>query len=252
MAGSMTLVVWVGLTVSGGAARETKPLPPAVEVSDDVLFYAPMDGFVHAAAAKGKRRAVKVSGPVTFVKGHRGQAALLGDTPTRRYWLEYPTKDHLDMKEGTIAFWLQPNGWSGTDDGFRFFFMIADPKVCNFYIYRYTKLNLVALAGTGQGRYCTQVLMPTRKWTDGQWVHVAVTWKDSAITLYVDGKRVGSKTMPEDKRWRALPPVFKLGQCTHWGPKAKTAHTAMDEFVIFSRALDAQAVVKERDRQGLP
>ena len=228
------------------------PLPPAVKVGSDVLFYAPMDGAMHAAAARGERRALKAPKHVSFVPGRRGQAALLGEDGKNRYWVDYDTADNIRVEEGTIALWIQPLGWTGTDDGFRYFFMIRDETCCKFYLYRFRDDNLLVLAGNGIEGQWGSVAMRTDAWKDGQWVHLAVTWKDRAVALYVDGKQMGRSVVPQAKYFRGMAPSFSLGQSECWDPKQKKAQTAFDEFVVFSRALTPEEVARERDRQGLP
>ena len=229
-----------------------KPLPPAVKVGSDVLFYAPMDGAVHAAAARGERRPLKTRRDVGFVPGHRGQAALLGEDGKNRYWVDYDTADNIRLEEGTIALWIQPLGWTGTDDGFRYFFMVRDETCCKFYLYRFIKDNLLVLAGNGIEGQWGSVSMRTNAWRDGQWVHLAVTWKDRTVALYVDGKPVGRTVVPQAKYFRGMAPAFSLGQSQCWDPTQKKAQTAFDEVVIFSRALSPGEIVRERDREGLP
>lgn len=229
-----------------------EPLPAPLPVSESVLFYAPMDGYVYAAAARGERRPAQVSAALTFVPGHRGQAALLGDADNVLRSVAYEAAENFRPEEGTLALWIQPQGWTGTDSGFRYFFMIMDEATCKFYLYRYQEENLLVIAGNGIENEWGTVGMSTREWKEGQWLHLAVTWKDRKVTLYVDGKRVGETLVPADKYFRGLPGRFSLGQSANWAPTQKHASTAFDEFVIFSRALGPEEIVRERDRQGPP
>jgi len=265
--GAWCLTEWDARTTSrqvliGGAQRRymgfrcaktvPKPLPPPAKVSDDVLFYATMDGLVHAAAARGERRALEARKGILFVPGRRGQAALLGEDDRKRFWVDYDTTDNMRIEEGTVALWIQLRGWCGTDDGFRFFFMLRDETCCKFYLYRFIKTNVVTLAGNGVEGEWASLGMATAAWKDGQWVHLAVTWQDREIAMYVDGKSVGRTVMPPEKAFRGLPARFSLGQSQEWSSSQKRAQTAFDEFVIFSRALTPEEVVRERDRKGLP
>ncbi len=228
------------------------PLPVAVTVSKDVLFYAPMDGAVHAAAAQGERRPLKAPRKMKFVTGRRGKAALLGEEGKERYWVDYDSEGNIRLEEGTIALWIQPIGWNGSEPGFRFFFMLRDQSLCKFYLYRFMSGNLLALAGNGIEHEWGTVSSKTQSWKDGQWIHLAVTWKGRSIALYVDGKPAGKTVIAPEKYFRGLPVSFSLGQSQVWDRTAKRAQTAFDEFVIFSRALKPEEVAKERDRKGLP
>ncbi|MBM4050476.1 MAG: hypothetical protein FJ279_35730, partial [Planctomycetes bacterium] len=230
------------------------PLPPAAKVSERVLFYAAFDGHLHADAAKGERHPLHAPKDVGFVAGRRGQAAVLGDAAAdRRWWVTFDTEGNFRLDEGTLSLWIQPRGWKGDDYGMRYFFMMRDETACKFYLYRFASGDsLLALAGNGiEGQWGT-VGAKTTTWQDGQWVHLAVTWKDRRVTLYVDGQPAGATVVPPDRFFRGLAPAFSLGQSENWSPNAKKAHTAFDEFVIFSRALSADEIVRERDRSGLP
>jgi hypothetical protein len=100
--------------------------------------------------------------------GKRGQAVVVGDRPDGYLWIAFGTTGSIRLREGSVALWIQPRGWKGTDEGFRCFFMIRDASLCKFHV------------------------------------------------------------------------------------KAKKAHTAVDEFVIFSRALSADEIAADRDRDGRP
>ena len=229
-----------------------KPLPEPVAVSPDVLFYAPFDGVVHAAAARGSRRPLKATKDIRFAPGKRGQAALLG-TDTHRYWVDYETEGNIRFEEGTIAFWIQPQGWGGADKGFRYFFMLRDVTCCKFYIYRFIEKNLLVLAGNGIEGQWGSISTGTQAWQDGQWVHVAVTWDAGrTVTLYVDGKKAGRTVVPPQRYIRGLPMHFSLGQSQNWDQSKYPAQTALDEFVIFSRALTPEGIARETKRTGPP
>ena len=229
-----------------------KPLPKAAPVSKDVLFYASFDGFLHAEAARGPRRPLKATNDIRFAPGKRAQAALLG-ADTHRYWIDYETEGNIRLQEGTVAFWIQPHGWAGTDTGFRYFFMLRDVACCKFYVYRFLEKNLTILAGNGVEGQWGAISTDTQAWRDGQWIHLAVTWDtERAVTLYVDGKQAGRTIVPPERYMRGLPTHFSLGQSQDWDQSKYPAQTALDEFVIFSRALTAEEVTAEMDRTGLP
>lgn len=229
-----------------------KPLPPPVKVSDDVLFYAPMDGTVHAAAAQGERRALKAPKTLIYTAGHRGQAALLGADSQRRYWVDYVTEANIDLNAGTLSMWIQPRGWDGNAKGFRYFFMIRDEDLAKFYLYRFVEKNLLMLAGNGIEGQWGAISQPTTGWNDGEWRHLAVTWDGPDFSLYVNGNRVGKTLVPEGKRFRGLPSFFSIGQAQNWDSSKYPAQTAIDEVVIFRRALSAEDILAERDRTTNP
>ena len=228
-----------------------EPLPPPLKVGEGVLFYAPMDGVVYAAAARGERHPIQAPKEPSFVQGRHGQAVLLGDAGGERTWISYEAADNFRIEEGTVALWIQLRGWHGDQPGYRYFFMIMDEATCKFYLYRFQNKNLMVIAGNGIEGQWGATGLSTTGWKDGQWIHVAVTWKDRRVCLYVDGKPAGTTTVPAEKYFRGMPPSFALGHCTEWG-KPMQAATAFDEFVMFSRALSPEEIVRERDRSGAP
>lgn len=229
------------------------PLLPAVEVSPAVLFYAPMDGRLQAAAARGSRQPLEIHGEVRYVPGRRGQAAVFGESSQARSWVDYDAEGNVLLERGTIAFWMQPIGWNGRDRGFRFLFMLRDEDRAKFYIYRFLDDHLIVIAGNGiEGEWGT-TRTPTAAWQDGQWIHIAVTWAERVVTLYVDGAQAGRATVSPERWFRSLPAFFSLGQAQNWSPKdAVAADTALDEVVIFSEALTPEQVQAEMSREGNP
>ena len=227
------------------------PLPPPVKVSRDVLFYAPMDGYLHAAAARGSRRTLAQPQQPAFVPGRHGQAVVLGDSGPKRTWIDYDAADNWRPDQGTVAMWIQLRGWKGVDPGFRYFFMMRDRATCAFYVYRFLSKDLLVLAGNGTEGQWGSVGTSTKPWQDGQWVHVAVTWHRRVLILYVDGTQARRTVVPEATYFRGAAPAFSIGHCHEWGPPMK-ADTAFDELVIFARALTPAEVVTERDRRGPP
>ena len=77
---------------------------------------------------------------------------------------------------------------------------------------------------------------------DQQWIN----------ELLVRRGRAGQTVVPPKLYFRGMPPAFSLGQSQNWSPAAKKAQTAIDEFVIFSRALTPEEILRERDRAGVP
>ncbi|MCK5803048.1 MAG: SUMF1/EgtB/PvdO family nonheme iron enzyme [Lentisphaeria bacterium] len=230
------------------------PLPTAAAVSDDVRFYAPLDGSVHAAAARGMRHAVEAHGEIQYVPGRRGQAALLGESDGKRFWIDYDTEDNLDMKQGTVALWVKPVGWKGSNPGFRFFFMIRDPALARFYLYRFISGGLMAIAGNGANGEWHTVTHDCSKWKQDEWQHLAITWTTTSLALYVNGTLIGQQTIAEKNRFRGRPAVFSIGQSQNWDGNAEIVRgqTAIDEVVVYGRALSAPEIQKDMTRKALP
>ncbi len=230
-----------------------EPLPPPAAVGGDVLFYAPMDGSVHAAAAGGRRHALRISRQPDFAEGHHGQAALLGEDADGRYWVDYASEGNIDYDGGTLSMWVKPVGWSGADPGFRFFFIVRDPDRIRFYLYKFTTGGLTAIAGNGVNGEWAHISHDISDWQDGQWVHLAMTWTESELALYEDGEPISEKHIPEKYRFRADAPYFSIGQSQDWDREpVPREQTAIDEVVIFNRPLSAAEIREEMQREDLP
>ena len=228
-------------------------LPKAVSVSKDVLFYAPMDGYLNAAFARGHRRPLFATKDILYKKGHRGKAALLGEVGSRRFSVDYIATNNFNIKEGTLSLWIQPNGWNVDTTGYRYFFMIRDELHCRFYLLRSIQGPLSLFIGNGIYKEWGAISTPVNIWEDEKWTHLAVTWTiDRIVTLYVNGKQVGKVIVPKEKYIRGVPDVFSLGQSQQWSKDGKRAQTAFDEIVIFDRAFTPAEIVKEMNRKSIP
>ena len=226
------------------------PLSPAPDVPKSVRFYAPMDGSVHAAFARGERRALAASNDIVFVKGHCGQAALLGENKTTRFSVDYDSVENLNLQEGTLALWIQPQGWNGAQEGARFFFMIRDEARCRFHLYKTATKTLALLTGNGVYQEWGGIYTSVEDWQDGEWRHLAVTWTpDRTVTLYMNGKLRGKMVVAPEKYFKGLPAHFSIGQSQSWGSDVPRAQTAIDEVMIFDRALGQDEIV-ELTKQG--
>ena len=88
----------------------------------DCTFYAPFDGSLDAAHARGSREAT-VTGTIRFVPGIRGQGILVGAADT---WLRYETRSNLDLEAGTVSVWVKPATWDESDGAMRHFFSLHE------------------------------------------------------------------------------------------------------------------------------
>ena len=239
----------------GFRCAETIPpaLPAATKVSKHVIFYAPFDRSLNASFAQGRRRPLYATKGIKYKKGHRGQAALLGETGDQRFWVNYDTMKNFSIKEGTMALWIQPNGWDSITGGLRYFFMIRDEAHCRIHLYRTLQGNLSLLTGNGIYKEWDAIYAQTETWQDKEWIHLAITWNpERVVTLYVNGIQAGQTTMSPEKYFRGLPDLFSLGQSQQWSLDGKRAQTAIDEVVIFDRALSPEEVVAEMERKSNP
>ncbi len=122
---------------------------------------------------------------LTFTIGYHGQGVMVTDTNI----LSYPVTGNLTHTYGAVEFWVRPT-WDGDggsnhtlfwwDDGYDRLHLRKDP-ISNLvfdYFYR----------GGGCGA-ATNVA----HWRAGEWHHLAFTWAENVISLYVDGQRVAQE-----------------------------------------------------------
>jgi hypothetical protein len=109
--------------------------------------------------------------------------------------------DHLDLKEGTIEFWLRPH-WKAIDARHfedknvrKFFFWGSQQYENSISIYSWNKFPnfYFDLCGKNhkQGRSVFYYNTPMRGWRKNTWHHIAASWKQNGektrIILFVDG-----------------------------------------------------------------
>jgi len=124
-----------------------------------------------------------------FVPGCRGQGLKVTENPTRFKVYSYPCVQYMARecfapKEGTIAFWMKPVGWSG-DMAHRYFIAVtADNCTIRFYTFpggTYVWLDAkdrFQIIGSGTWR----------DWKDGEWVLLTFTYKPGQQCFYVNGQ----------------------------------------------------------------
>jgi len=119
---------------------------------------------------------------VTFTTGYHDQGVLITNTNI----LSYPVTGNLTHTYGAVEFWVRPT-WDGDggsnhtlfwwDDGYYRLHLRKDPISNLVFDYFY---------GSGGCGAPTNVA----HWRAGEWHHIAFTWAENVISLYVDGQRV--------------------------------------------------------------
>jgi len=117
-----------------------------------------------------------------FTDGRFGQGVLLDETDT----LTYTAAGNLNHTQGAVEFWVRPD-WDGDDGGDHTLFWWREDGDM-LHLRKDPVSNLVFdyfYAGGGCGA-------PTSvaHWQAGEWYHVAFTWQETEIRLYVDGRQV--------------------------------------------------------------
>jgi hypothetical protein len=197
----------------------------------NLLFYLPFEGNIAPSIAGGKSGSVKT--PIEFRTGTQQDIELvpgLRGTGLRAkpdLSFQYLTRESFSLREGTIAFWMKPVGWSGLGHGRNFISVNSDRVGLNFYIYPgqlYYYIN-------GPGRY---YLINTAEdgnqkdpFKDGQWTFLAGTFQPGEQSFYVNGDFM--KSMTEG----LLEPEFSSKGIID----IRAGDQVLDEIMVFDRAL---------------
>ena len=155
----------------------------------------------------------------TFTGGRHGQGVLMDDTDT----LTYTAAANLDHTWGAVEFWIRPN-WDGDDGGDHTLFWWGDDAGM-LHLRKDPISNLVFdyfYAGGGCGA-------PTNvaDWRAGEWHHLAFTWAETEIHLYVDGQRVARSVCGGTAQPAAS--EFYIGS---WAHGARSIEATLDELRI--------------------
>lgn len=219
--------------------------PSKPEVPSDVLFYCSFDGTVDPEVQRGEK-GHKEATPLEFIKGHKGKALVTSHT---RHAV-YPLKGNLNVKEGTIKFWVMPLDWGAGDGCFHHFVTVpeqipADDKYARVFsvvLYKFLEWDSVlayGMAGELTGDFILKRPMGN-DWTPKKWHQIVWTWDREGAELYVDG------TGTRRKYLQAAPETMIAESFTVGGPyfiENKTL-TALDELYIFSRRLTGQEILQ--------
>ena len=244
-----------------------------------LLFHAGFDSYVvDADFAKGDKKGSGLPEKdlqLRMFPGPRNQGNSLALGKLER--VRYKADKNIDPRKGTVSLWMAPVNWdfSGRDiltvfnfsdkvRSIRLFKHSWGPYIIGQYQWRYPKDNKI---------YSRQVQMMInpKEWQKGQWHHVAISWDQDMMQLFIDGVLIPepprngtprfweNKPAPPDypiskkKFPEALPELQKggwiyLGDVFGIKKVSETLRTAVDEVKIYNRPLSANEMRKEYER----
>ncbi|MBN1660406.1 MAG: hypothetical protein JXA93_18550 [Anaerolineae bacterium] len=200
-----------GVAVVGQGAAFEGPYP----VDEHTLLLLHFDGNYDGAQGE-----VGMPGGTSFVSGRYDQGVLADNGDT----LVYSTTGNIERTQGAIEFWLQPE-WAGNDAESHTFFEVGDQWFNRIRITKDGANNLRLMVWDSTTEY--GVAYNVAHWLAGEWHHVAVTWHDTDIALYVDGQMRDSS--PSAHVPDTLAETMNVGS-THW--TSEQAEAVIDEFRI--------------------
>ncbi len=206
--------------------------PALAFTRDEVLMYVPFDGTLEpAVAAEGTEP--QVTGDFEFSDGVVGQAVRVGGAGTN---LLYPTAGNMNPNEGTFAIWVQSIDWTFEDAPKVNRWWVDVPGPTRFIIYHYLHSAGIFFYHMDVRKERPSIISVSQSWEPGEWKHLVGTWRDGRLRFYVNGERVPQELAVE------LGPIgehIRIG-----GPISSSeavephADTNLDEFYVFSRALE--------------
>ena len=218
---------------AAGATRNADPNP--------VRVHLPFDGtLAPGVGPRGKSARVVRADRLRFASGVRGQALVVGGKGSAS--IAYPGP-HADPRQGTAAFWVQAQDWDSRQEvGTHFFRLLPDA-----HLYRYARAIDAMAFHCRFARYGRAASYGGHiELRQGRWTHVAVTWLDRVVCLYVDGRPVARHPLWEPMNRQ------RHGQGLGFGSTASDRHTLIDEFYLFGYPLGAAqiAVLAASSRDG--
>ena len=97
---------------------------------------------------------------------------------------------NLPPREGTLEFWIKPDGWDAVSTDTFHVWVETDPRddAGNWFVFYkyYNDQTLRFIRETGE------VLVERKCFNWGGWIHLAVTWSPTAQTIYWNGVPSGT------------------------------------------------------------
>lgn len=205
-----------------------------------LIFRARFEGSLAAESRRGRAEVQAVEGEAQYRPGRFGQALLCGDGGTR---VAYPLADHLDPEFGTVAMWISPVNWRPSDRKMHIFIEAGQPSAGWLLFYKYYQGAKLLFRPQNDLLQASYPETPPLKWRTGEWHHIAATWLDGRLQLFVDGELVHTITetfLPDN-----------LGDCFWIGDagmgdvhKLLGAQTLVDDLRIYDRPLSPEAIAR--------
>ena len=150
--------------------------------------------------------------------------------------------------EGSVSFWVRPDDWDFTSSKNICFVRLMAPSGESLAVVSQMtggKNRIVFSCGVVNKPGGSSVrATPEKSWKKGVWHHVAATWGNGKMTVYLDGKPAASGDFkPAAKDFNNL----SLGSVWgHWSP----GNSTLDDVRIFHRKLNDREVEEEFGRRA--
>ncbi len=191
------------------------------------IFYASFDTGVKPEIAQNVN--YKITGKQALTDGIKGKAAIVSQGDQ----IIYPTAGNLSVEQGTIMFWAKAVDWSNSAMH-HYFFRTRGAE--QWLLLNMANNRLYFTAPTISNPPST---IHSFVWENDVWHFVTCTWNKQDVTLYVDGKKVGTSKWPVPLT--GVGSDFTLGGHLY----GKTSGSiVIDEFRIYDAALIPESIHK--------
>lgn len=231
----MRWIVIVIILVSSDVVRAESPLPMA-----DASFEGTL-------AIKSDQRMIepRTLGAPALVEGFSGQAVVVGGKDR----LLFPAQGLFNPKRGTCMMWIQPIDWDASSETFQFLFSLLNEAAAptDWLLYKVHNRTAVTLLQRSDGT-ARSIDASILFWQPGQWHHLAFTWDEQRVILYVDGRKSGEMAalaMPAEG-WTSAVLGTAFPGWAHLGEQ----RTAIDELRLYAEPLEEQQIAAHFAREA--
>ncbi|MBQ7206970.1 MAG: hypothetical protein IJS01_04150 [Lentisphaeria bacterium] len=190
--------------------------------------------------------------------------------------VQYRAKGNLDPRKGTISMWIAPVNWDfGGLESLTFLNFSEKGRCIRIFKHSWGPYIIGQYQWTPPGTkkvYSRQVQMMIKpaEWGAGKWHHVAVSWDQDQMQLFIDGVLIPEPPRAGRPRFwnnKPAPPDYPVSRKPFPGPLPElgsggwitlgnvfrskvpeTHRSAVDEIKIYDRPLSANEMRKEYER----